>query len=153
MIPQACKDGNAGNRNLYHFCLAMLIFLDIMVPITLVAIFILTSDFKTKTFLNKTLLGASTEQVPTSSTNSNSADSACCTLPVARGALLLGLVMFLIFVTIAGELGQDAKVFCNGYVRLPAPFFSLGFRFERTNFVLLISDSGKLMSSISSLDT
>ena len=48
VIPQACKDGNMGNRNLYHFCLAMLIFLDIMVPLTLLAILFLTLNTKDK---------------------------------------------------------------------------------------------------------
>ena len=103
-----------GNRNLYHFCLAILIFLDIMVPISLVAIIVLTSDFRARTFLNKTLLGTSSTS---ESSTSASTDSACCTLPVASGALVLGLIMFLIFVTIAGVLGQDATIFCNGYVR------------------------------------
>jgi hypothetical protein len=83
-----------------------------MVPITLIAIVVLTTDFRTFTFLNKTLLGAASTSEPNSST-----DSACCTLPVAFGALVVGLVMFLIFVTIAGVLGQDSTAFCNGYVR------------------------------------
>ena len=37
VVPIACKNGNLGNRNLYHFCLAMLIFLDITVPLGLLA--------------------------------------------------------------------------------------------------------------------
>ncbi len=38
VIPQDCKDGKMGNRNLYHFCLAMIIFLDITVPLALLAV-------------------------------------------------------------------------------------------------------------------
>jgi hypothetical protein len=108
-----------GNRNLYHFCLAMLIFLDIMVPITLIAIVVLTTDFSSKSFFNKTLLGAAAASTsgPTPVTSAEvNAESACCTAPVAFGSLAFGLVMFLIFVTIAGVLGQDSTAFCNGYV-------------------------------------
>ncbi len=38
MVPQDCKDGINGNRNLYHFCLAILIFMDITVPLALLAV-------------------------------------------------------------------------------------------------------------------
>ncbi len=37
VVPQPCKDGDMGNRNLYHFCLAIIIFLDITVPLALLA--------------------------------------------------------------------------------------------------------------------
>jgi hypothetical protein len=40
----------------------------------------------------------------------------CCTFPISVGFLALGIVMFLIFVTIAGVLGQSETIFCSGYV-------------------------------------
>jgi len=43
VVPQDCKDGNMGNRNLYHFCLAILIFMDITVPLALVAVIVRSS--------------------------------------------------------------------------------------------------------------
>jgi len=48
VVPAACKDGKMGNRNLYHFGLAIIIFLDITVPLCLFAVF-------ARTFLNRTL--------------------------------------------------------------------------------------------------
>jgi hypothetical protein len=42
----------------------------------------------------------------------------CCSSTVAIGFLALGLIMFLIFVTIAGQLGQSSTAFCEGYVSL-----------------------------------
>lgn len=47
VIPQECKDGNMGNRNLYHFCLAVLIFMDITVPLALLAVMIRSSLTRT----------------------------------------------------------------------------------------------------------
>ena len=47
--------------------------------------------------------------------SSENVDS-CCSKAVAIGFLALGLIMFLIFVTIAGQLGQSDTAFCNGYV-------------------------------------
>ncbi len=114
VVPDACKEGNMGNRNLYHFCLAILIFLDIMVPLTLLAIAALT--IKDKRLFNKTLGGASADS------NASAPDTApispCCTSALGAGALVLGLIMFLIFVTIAGQLGQSSTAFCNGYVSI-----------------------------------
>ena len=46
-----------GNRNLYHFCLAILIFLDITVPLALLAVAI-------KSQLNNTLTFCPTVAVP-----------------------------------------------------------------------------------------
>jgi hypothetical protein len=43
VIPQDCKDGNMGNGNLYHFCLAVLIFMDITVPLALIAVVVWSS--------------------------------------------------------------------------------------------------------------
>ena len=114
MVPQACKDGNMGNRNLYHFCLAILIFLDISVPLTLFAIILLTLNTKERSFLNKTLGGGATDA--NTSLSDTAQSTPCCTTAVSAGALVFGLVMFLIFVTIAGQLGQASSAFCNGYV-------------------------------------
>ncbi len=63
-----------------------------------------------------------TESKPApSSTTSNAVGSdtvdPCCSNTAAIGFLALGLVMFLIFVTIAGALGQSNTAFCEGYVR------------------------------------
>jgi hypothetical protein len=50
VIPKDCKSGLMGNRNLYHFCLAMLIFLDIIVPLALLAVAVKTALGKTLVF-------------------------------------------------------------------------------------------------------
>jgi hypothetical protein len=116
-----------GNRNLYHFCLAILIFLDITVPLSLAAIIILTRNANDKSILNKTL-GLSTVSPPNSMTVETAAvtnpeakidvsASACCTTTVSIGTFVFGLLMFVTFVTIAGVLGQSSTIFCNGYVR------------------------------------
>jgi len=121
VVPQACKDGNMGNRNLYHFCLAILIFLDITVPLTLLAILGLSYNSKDKTFFNKTL-GSANSDLETANSQANPANEACCTLTVSGATFVLGLIMFLIFVTIAGVLGSSTNTgsinyttFCNGY--------------------------------------
>jgi hypothetical protein len=43
VVPQDCKEGRMGNRNLYHFCLAILIFMDISVPLALIAVLLRSS--------------------------------------------------------------------------------------------------------------
>jgi hypothetical protein len=40
----------------------------------------------------------------------------CCSFSISAGWLVLGLIMFLVFVTIAGQLGQASDAFCQGYV-------------------------------------
>jgi hypothetical protein len=35
MIPDACKDGNSGDNGFYKFLLALVVILDIVVPVTL----------------------------------------------------------------------------------------------------------------------
>lgn len=133
MIPQACKDGNMDNRNLYHFCLAILIFLDITVPLSLLTILYLTANFKEKSILNKTLGGTNVTSANSMSSAAPAATSeetrievsatACCSTNASAASLAFGLVMFLIFVTIAGVLGQASDKFCNGYVRNTSLFF------------------------------
>ena len=50
MIPDDCKYGNMGDRNFYLFLLAMVIILDVLIPIT--AAYVIA-----RTFLNKTFSG------------------------------------------------------------------------------------------------
>ena len=50
VVPDDCKNGAMGNRNLYHFCLAILIFLDITVPLALLAVAIKSQLNNTLTF-------------------------------------------------------------------------------------------------------
>jgi len=122
VVPQACKDGNMGNRNLYHFCLAILIFLDITVPLTLLAIIGLTYNSKDKSMLNKTLGGNANANLETTNSQADATNEACCTMGVSGGIFIFGTIMFLIFFTIAGVLGSskndgsiDYTTFCNGY--------------------------------------
>jgi hypothetical protein len=68
-----------------------------------------------------------TEQktAPTSNAIASENVDACCSSSVAIGFLALGLIMFLIFVTIAGALGQSNTAFCEGYVSLSIGTFHL----------------------------
>mmetsp|Transcript_29746 Transcript_29746/g.78495 ORF Transcript_29746/g.78495 Transcript_29746/m.78495 type:complete len:593 (-) Transcript_29746:262-2040(-) len=137
VVPQDCKDGNMGNRNLYHYCLAMLIFFDIVLPLFFIGAAFMTADFKNKTILNKTFLGPASATTPPDVESSMSSASsspaevpksslACCTFPIAvSGFIFSTVVLFLIFVTIAGQLGQDGNAFCQGYWRKD-PKYQLG---------------------------
>ncbi len=57
---------------------------------------------------------------PSPASNATASESVdpCCSNVAAIGFLALGLIMFLIFVTIAGYLGQSSTAFCEGYVSL-----------------------------------
>jgi hypothetical protein len=61
-----------------------------------------------------------TESKPAPTSNAAGSDTVdpCCSNTAAIGFLALGLIMFLIFVTIAGSLGQSDTAFCEGYVSL-----------------------------------
>uniref|UniRef100_A0A6T8BZW8 Uncharacterized protein n=1 Tax=Cryptomonas curvata TaxID=233186 RepID=A0A6T8BZW8_9CRYP len=50
MIPDDCKNGNMGDRSFYHFLLAMIIILDVLIPIC-------GAYVVGRTFLNRTFSG------------------------------------------------------------------------------------------------
>lgn len=50
MIPDECKNGNNGDRSFYQFLLAMVIILDVLIPIT-------GAYVAARTFFNKTFVG------------------------------------------------------------------------------------------------
>ena len=163
VVPDDCKNGNMGNRNLYHFCLAILIFLDISVPITVLAILFATTNSKEKSVLNKTLgsanVPATTNSMAVDPASTQSQDTqievnppdsstACCTTAMSLGSFVFGLCMFITFVTIAGVLGQASTAFCEGYVssnKQPIPLL--------TELLTRHFCSGRPIQNINSPDT
>jgi hypothetical protein len=122
VIPKACKDGNLGNRNLYHFCYVIIIMLDISVPLALCAIAAYTLDISNSTICAKTLFLAAKSTGSAASADPRRLTYPCCSLGVAVATFLFSLIMFVIFVTIPSVL-EPGKMsyawdqhFCNGYV-------------------------------------
>jgi hypothetical protein len=115
-----------GNRSLYHYCLAILIFFDITLPIALLVGLYFTWDSSRKTFLDKTLCGPSLAKTDD---NANPDKYSCCAFSLSGTCLVLGLILFLIFVTISGVLGQSEDTFCLGYVSLSVIFPLVTFNF------------------------
>jgi hypothetical protein len=123
VVPDACKSGNMGNRNLYHFCLVIIIIMDITIPVALCVAAALTADFSSGTVLNRALcLSAATSPSQEAVAERVRKSNACCSLPVACSSMLLCVALFILFVTIPSVLepGKMAlpwfQTFCNGYV-------------------------------------
>jgi hypothetical protein len=122
VVPTACKDGNMGNRNLFHFCYVIIIFLDIAVPLALLALAAYTVDIPSMTVCDKTLFLPRQQTGSAANADPNRLTYPCCSLGVALTTFAFSLALFVVFVTIPSVL-EPGKMshawdqhFCNGYV-------------------------------------
>ncbi len=135
VVPRECKEGNLGNRNLYQFCYVIIIFLDIAVPLALLAIAAFTVDISSSTICNKTLFMTTPQTgsaASAASTNLNRLAYSCCSLGVSVTTFAFCLALFVIFITIASVMEPGTmsyawdQHFCNGYVS----YFTFGHIFR-----------------------
>jgi len=123
VVPNDCKHGNNGNRNLYHFCYVIIIFLDIALPLALAAIAAFTVDFSNSTICVKTLFQSQPPQQAASpaTADPNRLTYPCCSLGVSLTTFAFCLAMFVIFITIPSVMEPGTmshswdQHFCNGY--------------------------------------
>ena len=150
VVPSDCKNGAMGNRNLYHYCVAIIIMMDVLVPIALFALVAYTVGTNAGTVFNKTLFASagpagSYQYFPHVHTRQA---NACCSLGVAVSTFIFSSVLFVLFVTIPSVLEPGAMArawdqqFCNGYVSLTSLLrtpvaMSRCFVFRRFSFVTL----------------
>ena len=124
VVPTACKNGAMGNRNLYHFCLVIIIIMDITVPLILCALAGLTFDGSNGTILNRTLCLPKSSERPSEPVVAAVRESnACCSVGVACSTLAICVGFFVMFTTIPSVLEPGTmapswynQTFCNGYV-------------------------------------
>jgi hypothetical protein len=122
VIPSDCKQGNMGNRNLYHFCYVIIVILDIAFPLVSCTIAAFTVDVSNFTICARTPFLQPKETGSPASADPRRLTYPCCSLGVSLTTFAFSLAMFVIFVTIPSVM-EPGKMsfawdqhFCNGYV-------------------------------------
>jgi hypothetical protein len=122
VVPTDCKNGAMGNRNIYHYCIAIIIIMDILVPLAFFGLVAYTFDVNAGSVFNKTLFAPSVAAAAPLPHLYTRQANACCSLGVAVSTSLVSAVLFVLFITIPSVLepGVMARswdmTFCNGYV-------------------------------------
>jgi len=123
-IPDDCKNGLMGNRNLYHFCLSILVIMDVLIPIGMFAAFASTYDEKSRSICNRPLFLNRQDVLLRSGKLPSFARKTwpCCTIPVTIFSFVIFTVVFAIFAVVPNVLEPGSTrrpwdaTFCNGYV-------------------------------------
>ncbi len=153
VVPDDCKHGNNGNRNLYHFCYVIIILLDIALPLALLVIAALTVDIPSSTICAKTLFQTPKQPLSLASTDPYRVTYPCCSLGVSLTTFAFSLSLFVIFITIPSVMEPGTmshswdQHFCNGYVGSSA-CNSCCFHWQLTDIV----DSGRKTPNTKLLD-
>mmetsp|Transcript_64779 Transcript_64779/g.173829 ORF Transcript_64779/g.173829 Transcript_64779/m.173829 type:complete len:249 (-) Transcript_64779:401-1147(-) len=122
-IPDDCKNGLMGNRNLYHFCLSILVIMDVLIPIGMFAAFASTYDEKSRSICNRPLFLNRQDVLLRSGKLPSFARKTwpCCTIPVTIFSFVIFTVVFAIFAVVPNVLEPGSTrrpwdaTFCNGY--------------------------------------